>query len=194
MVGTFGSGRHRTRFPDQQLIENNPSISIYWLNRHGALVSGAISELRWWSGQAVSIRTQQSRLLIQDGNREQTINFDWLPIPRDRFRPALLCPSCGQRRIDLHLSLCGAWVCRWCSGLKYSCRHRHRFAPGITQIEWLRRQLGASDLRPFGSLPPRPLHNRAAARYDRLVARLRIQEDALTGYARQLAADATERL
>jgi hypothetical protein len=137
----------------------------------------------------LSIGARWARLIITTGDQEQIVRFDW--IPANRVRPKFLCPSCSKFCVKLHLPDRGVWTCRNCSGLDYTSRRRNRFAP-IARIKYLRAKLGA-DPRPLTPLPPRARFG-GALRYDRLAAQIRLHEARITGHARKVVTDLTERM
>ena len=144
MVGTFGllSDNHASHFPADRLVENRTRLDAFELNRIGALVEGATTELRW--GERRYQLSRQGANLLVDGIRISVTWTEWAV-------PWFLCPACGQRCKHLYL---GELLCRTCCHLDYACRHRHRSIPGLYRIKQLRRRISA-DERPFSPLPRR---------------------------------------
>jgi len=104
------------------------------------------------------------------------------------------CPQCSAPRVHLYV-FGGELACRKCHsrscGLTYACRTGCDRA--VIRAAKLRRWLGAAPglLSP---LPPRPRHNTAAARYDRLVRELAVVEAVICGKLRATVAQVQRRL
>lgn len=177
-IKNFGSGRRREKWPDHRLIENHARIDVLALARDGALVASTVTMMRWSNGFAATIRAETTRLIIETADRQQVIALD----PKQcgfAVRAGAMCP-CGQRCVHL-IENGGIFSCRLCCGLDHSSRHKHRGRwAAIARIAKLRQKLGA-DLSLLAPLPPRPHHNTAFMRYDRLVAEIECQERILIG-------------
>ncbi len=179
----FGSGRRREKWPDHRLIENHARIDALALARDGALVAGVVTTLRWTNGLTAMIRAEPTRMIIETSDRQQTVALD---PKRCGFlvRAGMLCPACSRRCVHL-IENGGIFSCRLCCGLDHSSRHRHRDRwAAIARIAKLRQKLGA-DVSPLSPLPPRPRHNTAFMRYDRLVGEIERQEAILIGRGSQ---------
>jgi hypothetical protein len=166
-MGGIGSGAERK---PRLLVEQHHALDVYDLYRRGALVAGAVTALQW-PDLVVRIRGEIGRIFIAvNGGVEVLVQIGREPANYGGDRPSFRCPVCDRR--CLHLFLMDRIACRTCAGLDYASRHRDTM---VHQVIRLRRQLGAEDLNPFGSLPPRPRYP-ANRTYDRLVARIQAAE------------------
>ncbi|WP_454617528.1 hypothetical protein [Bradyrhizobium cenepequi] len=178
-IKNFGSGRRREKWPDHRLIENHPRIDALALARGGGTVASVATTMRWTNGFTATIRAEPTRLIIETADLQQVVALD---PKRCGFlvRAGMLCPACSRRCTYL-VENGGIFSCRQCCGLDYSSRHRNRDRwSAIARIAKLRQKLGA-DVSPLAPLPPRPHHNTALMRYDRIVAEIERQERVLIG-------------
>jgi len=167
MVGAFGLFEdHHTRIPADRLIENRARVDVTMLNRSGALVDGAETELRSGDG-GCRLATRTPNLLV-DGNPVLVVWTDWA-------LPWFECPVCGRR--CRHVYLLYPIACRQCHRLSYAVRHLYRQTPAVHRVARLRRKLGAEP-RPFAPLPASP-PGRHRAYYERLVAMIQDEEQSL---------------
>jgi len=180
MVGTFGllSDNHASHFPADRLVENRTRLDAFELNRIGALVEGATTELRW--GERRYQLSRQGANLLVDGIRISVTWTEWAV-------PWFLCPACGQRCKHLYL---GELLCRTCCHLDYACRHQHRSIPGLDRIKQLRRRIGV-DERPFSPLPRR---QRRHLRYHRIADEIRLLESRLVSHLDGINRDLQRRI
>jgi hypothetical protein len=141
-MGAFGATGARGRpWPREKLVEEYPRASPGRIPR---------------TVTAITIGAQ----VVQ-------VDHEWAFGDR-RQRPKFRCPSCNRGCKFLYV-VAGKCTCRTCSGLDYSSRHRRRFngGPAVGRLAKLRRQLGAPAWP--AALPARPRHNKARAKYDRLL-------------------------
>ena len=180
MVGTFGllSDNHASHFPADRLVENRTRLDAFELNRIGALVEGATTELRW--GERRYQLSRQGANLLVDGIRISVTWTEWAV-------PWFLCPACGQRCKHLYL---GELLCRTCCHLDYACRHQHRSIPGLDRIKQLRRRIGV-DERPFSPLPRR---QRRHLRHHRIADEIRLLESRLVSHLDGINRDLQRRI
>jgi hypothetical protein len=150
MPGTFGllDDPHPSHVPAHLLVENRARLDATMLNRIGALVDGAVTELKFGDKGKPSRHSHTQSFV--DGNPVLVVWTDWA-------LPWFECPRCGRRCRHIFLD---ELACRKCLRLDYASRHLRRQTPGVGRVERLRRKLGA-DPRPFAPLLARP---EAAAR------------------------------
>jgi hypothetical protein len=187
-MGAFGllDDHHHARVPLDLIVEANPRLDAFWLNRIGALVRGTTTELQWGHGggcllaHGVDIELEGVRIpLIWDEPME------------DVERPWFACPVCGRR--CRHVYLRGVIACRRCCRLDYAVRHLHRQVPALARVARLRRRLGDCGLRPFAPLPARR-RGRSRARHDQLVAMILDEEAKLIGHLQTVTRDLERRI
>jgi len=180
MVACFGliQDPHPSHFPLDHLVENRGRIDAFELNRIGAFVEGAVTELRW--GRKSYQLARQSPDLLVNGIRVPTVWTDWAV-------PWFLCPGCSRRCRHLYVP---EFTCRICCRLDYSSRHVSRTVPGVHRITWFRRLIGV-DQRPFAPIPGRP---RSHTRYNRIAAEIQLLEHGLVGYLAGVNRDLQRRI
>ena len=169
---------HPSHFPLDHLVENRGRIDAFELNRIGAFVEGAVTELRW--GRKPYQLARHSPDLLVNGIRVPTVWTDWAV-------PWFLCPGCSRRCRHLYVP---EFTCRICCRLDYSSRHVSRTVPGLHRITWLRRLIGV-DQRPFAPIPGRP---RSHTRYNRIAAEIQLLEHGLVGYLAGVNRDLQRRI
>ena len=182
MAGCFGLHQgHPPHVPPERFAESRPCLNVFNLQRVGALVDGAVIELRIGDGECLRLVRAPGKISI--GNQAITIgSHPKLPMP------VFTCPGCGTARYRLY-EVEARWACRRCHKLDYASRHTYRSVPGLHRLRWLRRRLGA-DPRPFTPLPPKPPHWR---RYWRLAREVRTLEEALVRHGREDVAGVLEK-
>lgn len=161
MHAPFGSGSIRKPRP---LVETTPRICVYDLARP----------------PRAGLAREASVLLSIDGQEAIAIELEHMPQTLGGVQSFFLCPNCSRRTHHLYWLHEQLW-CRRCHGLRH--RSEHCYSRLLTRAAKLRRKLDAPPglLSP---LPPRPRHNIAAARYDRLVRELALCETKIAALLR----------
>jgi len=119
---------------------------------------------------------REAIVLSVDG-AEQEVEVERQERPRGGCKAYWRCPRCDRRCCALFIVECSL-ACRVCHRLDYRSRHVLKNYPAVARAAKLRRRLGA-ERGLMGKLPPRPRHNKQAARYDRLVQALAKEEAVL---------------
>ena len=151
---------------------------MFQLNRAGALVDGAETELAWGENPY--------RLAMHEGNLSVngvSIEVTWT----DGKLAWLLCPRCSRRCRFLYL---GELECQRCLHLDWSSRHVGRSVPNLARLKWLRRRIAVSE-QPFSPLPRRQRHH---LRYHRIVAEIRRLKRGLVDYLGSINRDLDRRI
>src|SRR5262249_13275053 len=132
-------------------------------------------------------RAREDAVTLRIDGREMLVEVAWEAIQSRPYgwRVYLICGRCGMQRHALFLvpmsgpggtnsSLLG----RCCGGLRYPCRTVGNRLP--LRAAKLRRKLGAQPSL-LAPLPPRPKHNTAAKRFDRIARELALIEARIAG-------------
>lgn len=166
MHAPFGSGSIRKPRP---LVETTPRICVY------DLPGVATAPL-------TGLAREGSVLLSIGGQGAIAIELAHLPQTLGGTQTFFLCPNPDCARRVHHLYWRNEQLRCWrCHGLSH--RSRHCYNPLLTRAAKLRRKLDAPPglLSP---LPPRPQHNVAAARFDRLAGELALCETKIAAMLR----------
>jgi hypothetical protein len=110
MVGCFGllDGWRPSHFPVSHLVESQERLDAFKLNRIGAFVEGAVTQLAWGDrGYRLARHTPD---ILVNGNR---VRVAW----DEQARPWFMCPTCGRRCKHLYLD---ELACRICCHLDYA--------------------------------------------------------------------------
>jgi hypothetical protein len=179
MVGCFGllDGWHPSHFPASHLVENRARLDAFRLNRIGAFVEGAVTELR--RGDRGYRLARHTPNILVNGN-PVTVLWD------EQARPWFECPACHRRCKHIYFD---GLACRICCRLDYASRHLHRSVPGVHRVMRWRRQIGI-DPHPFAPIPKRKHHHK---HYYRTVAKILAKERALLGHLRTVTRDLERR-
>jgi len=182
MIACFGlhEGQQLPRVPADRLIENRPRLDATMLNRSGVLVDGAVTELRSGDG-GYRLETHSPNLWV-NGDRVLVVWTDWA-------LPWFECPRCHRRCRHIFLD---ELACRKCLRLDYASRHLYRQTPAVHRVARLRRKLGA-DPHPFAPLPE-CRHAPSRAYYERLVAKVHAEEQALVEHLGTIVHDLRRRI
>lgn len=166
MHAPFGSGSIRKPRP---LVENTPRVDVY--------------ELLGMATAPLSVLAREARVLLSIGGQEAiAVELEHMPQTLGGVQTFFLCPNPDCRRRCHHLYWRNEQLwCRRCHGLRH--RSEHCYSRLLPRAAKLRRKLDAPPglLSP---LPPRPRHNIAAARYDRLVHELALCETKIAAMLR----------
>jgi hypothetical protein len=128
MSGAFGllTDGNPFHFPPDRLVEACPCVDVFVLAREGLLTAGASATLQIGStGYPLAMRWGQ----IEIGDQRVAVTtHTHLPMPTFRC-------GCGRGAYRLY-EVAGAWKCRRCHRLDYSCRHRHRSIVGLSLLQF----------------------------------------------------------
>src|SRR5262245_14197125 len=100
MVGCFGlrDDNHPSHFPGNLVVEGNPLIDVFWLNRIGALVENVETPVKL-AGKTYQLTRQTPDIWVG----ETRISVTWDEPMRGVGRPWFECPACGQRCRHVYL-------------------------------------------------------------------------------------------
>jgi hypothetical protein len=202
MMGGFGSGGCNRS--GRETVEEQHSLSVSELLRHGVLVDGWRGGWQWTSrGSRVgAIALVGGRQQLRLRYRVQVDHGDWRPIDETvmlvwracRYggeRPYLLCPGCSRVVLKLHLTS-HIFRCRRCQRLSYASQRERDHHRALRRARRLRERLG-ENAETGAQIPPRPKRMDRRT-YDRLAHEIEELEAAADDDAALLFLRVAERI